>query len=169
MTSWMKLRASTYGFRRWIDRCRIGTFSSRVSWPVIRQMQSTVRRYSPCDPVEDPRRQRLVLDQIGVEAGDRQVGLGQDHLDVIDQRCQKGQRRYISCRWPSSPPCSTQVFGDGAAQAVPAGQRMPALHPAEDQGDGAEVLDPRGRRSALGREPILSWRSPRSAWPARNK
>ena len=38
------------------------------------------------DPIVDPRPQGRVLDQVGVEPRNRHVGLGQDHLHVVDHR-----------------------------------------------------------------------------------
>ena len=48
---------------------------------------------------------------------------------------QKGQRRYIS--WSSSRTFGIigEVVAHGAAEAVPARQGVPALHPAKDPGD----------------------------------
>ena len=54
---------------------------------------------------------------------------------------QNGQRRYISWRVAQLAGTRLEELGDGAAESVPARQRMPALHPAKDQGNGAEVVD----------------------------
>ena len=71
---------------------------------------------------------------------------------------QNGQRWYIA--WSSGQvgrDARVEVLAHRAAQAVPAGQRVPALHPAKDPGDGPQLVDarrPAPRRA--GREPILS-------------
>ena len=140
----MKLRGSTYGFRRWIECWRIGTFSSSVAWPVIRQITSTVRAVLGGDPAVDPVGERLVVDEVGVEPGDRQVGLGQDHLGVVDQRApERPAAVHLLQASPGRSGCSARNSSTALPEAVPAGQRVPALHPAEDPGDRAEVVDAR--------------------------
>ena len=70
---------------------------------------------------------------------------------------QNGQRWYMACSSGQVVGVLGQVLGDRAAQAVPAGQRVPALHPAEDPGDGPQLVDAgRPRRAAAAASAILS-------------
>jgi len=89
-------------------------------------------------------------DQVGVEAGDVHVGLGQDHLRVVDEGVEKGPGGIHPFQGFEMGGIGADGRRQGGAQTVPTGERVAGLHPGKDPGDGAELLDG-GGGAPLGR------------------
>ena len=90
--------------------------------------------------------QGLVAHQIGIAHGQRQIALGQHHVDVRQQRAEERPLR-VHLAQQGGGGLVAHLFaqpGHGAAKAIPAGQDQPALAPAEAPRDGPQVLDALG-------------------------
>ena len=80
-----------------------------------------------------------VRGESGVARGDRESGLGHDHLDVIEERAEDG----VGSGAALERFAAAFLFGGAEAleHAVPTGQHEAALGPGEDPGDGAQIGD----------------------------
>ena len=84
--------------------------------------------------------------------GDVQVGLGADHLDVLQQGRKEGPPRgHVPQGREAVVPVGVEVGGQGRADAEPAGQGVPALGPAEDPRNRPERADGARRTCAVRR------------------
>ena len=99
------------------------------------------------DAAVDSRRNLLVVDEVGVQPRDGQVGLRQDHLGVVDQRPPERPAGVHVAEHRQPVRLGCQELGHRAAQAVPAGERVPALHPTEHPRDRPQFLDAAAPRS----------------------
>ena len=97
------------------------------------------------DAREDGVAQGLVLDQFRILAGDGDVALGQHHIHVRQQgREERPIRVHAAQHVRTIGWMGGQIGLHGGTETEPARQHQAALRPAQDPGNGAQILDGRG-------------------------
>ena len=87
----------------------------------------------------------------GIPPGDFRVGLGERHLEVVDQVAEK---RPAAIHLPEKGAVFASRPAEGLQRApdrIPGVEKAPVLRPGEDPGDRAKVLDPAGSSRTAGR------------------
>ena len=153
---------SMYGLRNMIERCTVGSPSSKRSPPRTLSTSSRVRSYSARSISTN--RRYLLVDQALVACRNAEVGASQCQLDVVDQ---VGEEKPVVAHLAQQrSPSRSRASASALPAPIPAGQHVATLRPRVHPGNRAQRLDaPAARcaKSAASRSACA--RSRRSASP----